>query len=166
VTALPITLREITDENRQAVTLLRVASGQDRFVDSVAESLEEAAATPEGNPWFRAVYAAEEPVGFVMLSWDVVPQPGILGPWFLWRLLIDERHQRRGYGREAMRQIVDIVRANGAQELLTSFQPGDGGPGRFYERLGFRPTGDVEEGEIVLSLHLGPPPVAKCPGSS
>ena len=39
------------------------------------------------------------PVGFVMLSWNVVPQPPrIIGPWFLWKLLVDERHQHRGYG--------------------------------------------------------------------
>jgi diamine N-acetyltransferase len=149
-----VTLREITDQNRDAVIALRVAPGQERFVDSVAQSLEEAAATPEGNPWYRAVYAGEEPVGFVMLSWDVVPQPGILGPYFLWRLLIDERHQRRGYGREALRQIVDLVRTAGATELLTSYHPDEGEPWPFYQRLGFEPTGEVEDGEIVLRLDL------------
>jgi diamine N-acetyltransferase len=39
------------------------------------------------------------PVGFVMLSWNVPPgRPGILGPYFLWRLLVDERFQGRGFG--------------------------------------------------------------------
>jgi hypothetical protein len=32
-------------------------------------------------------------VGFVMVSWNVEPQPPeIIGPWFLWKLLIDQRH--------------------------------------------------------------------------
>ncbi len=87
-----------------------------------------------------------------MLSWDVTPSPGILGPWFLWRLLIDERHQGRGYGGAALRQIVDIVRAAGATELLTSYVPGDGGPWPFYERFGFVPTGELDGVEIVLRL--------------
>lgn len=151
----PVELREISDANRPAVTALRVAPGQERFVDAVEESLAEAAETPEAKPWYRAVYAGEEPVGFVMLSWNVTPAPGILGPWFLWRLLIDERHQRRGYGRAALEQLVDLIRAEGATELLTSYNPDDGNPWTFYERFGFVPTGDVEDGEIVLRLAIG-----------
>jgi GNAT superfamily N-acetyltransferase len=91
-----------------------------------------------------------------MLSSDVEPQPPeIFGPCFLWGLLIDDRHQRRGHGLEVMRQIVDIVRAEGGTELLTSFVPGDDGPWGFYTRLGFVPTGDVDEaGEIVVRLAL------------
>ena len=149
-----VSLREITDENRDAVSALRVGQGQERFVSSVVESLEEAAATPQAAPWYRAVYADEEPVGFVMLSWNVTPAPGILGPYFLWRLLIDEHQQRRGFGREALVQIVDLVRADGATELLTSYHPGDGEPWPFYQRFGFEPTGHVDEGEIVLRLDL------------
>jgi GNAT superfamily N-acetyltransferase len=151
-----ITLREITDANREAVLGVSVAPEQKRFVGSVAGALEDAAEMPEAAPWYRAIYADEEPVGFVMLSWDVVPQPPVInGPWFLWKLLIDQRHQRRGYGREALRQIVEIVREAGAAELLTSYVPGEGGPGEFYERLGFVPTGELDpEGEIILQLPL------------
>jgi diamine N-acetyltransferase len=147
-------LREITDENREAVRALRVGPGQERFVASVAKSLADAATTPEGNPWYRAIYAGDEPVGFVMLSWDVTPAPGIFGPWFLWRLLIDERHQRRGYGRAALDLIVDLVRAEGATELLTSYQPGEGEPWPFYEKFGFRSTGEVDGSEILIALDL------------
>jgi diamine N-acetyltransferase len=155
-----VDLREITDANRAAVVALHVIPGQEQFVASVAESLDEAASTPEGNPWYRAIYAGGEPVGFVMLSWAVRPTADILGPWFLWRLLIDERHQRRGIGRATLRQVVDLIRANGATELLTSYHPGDGEPWPFYERFGFRPTGAIDHGEIVLSLDLQDRPSA------
>jgi diamine N-acetyltransferase len=151
---LPVTLREITDANRDAVVALKVAPGQEQFVAGVAESIDEAAETPHGAPWYRAIYAGDEPVGFVMLSWDVTPGPGIIGPWFLWRLLIDARHQRQGYGRETLRQVVDLIREAGANELLTSYQPGDGEPWPFYERLGFVPTGQIDGSEIVLRLDL------------
>jgi diamine N-acetyltransferase len=152
-----VTLRELTEENRPEVLALRVAPNQERFVSSVAESLEEAAEYPQASPWYRAVYAGDEPVGFVMLSWDCVPQPPeILGPWFLWKLLIDERHQGRGYGREVMRQVADLIRAAGGDELLTSHVVGgEGTPGPFYEGLGFVPTGQVDsQGEVVLRLPL------------
>jgi diamine N-acetyltransferase len=154
-----VSLREITDENRARVVALRVGSNQERFVGTVAGALSDAEEIPEGKPWYRAIYAADKPVGFVMLSWNVPPHPPrIIGPWFLWKLLIDERHQKRGYGRAAVELIAQVVRANGAAELLTSCVPGDDGPESFYRRLGFLPTGDVDEnGEIILALDLTAP---------
>ncbi len=151
-----ITLREIIDANAEAVLALRTTSEQEQFVSGVRHSLVEAEETPEGKPWFRAVYDDEQPVGFVMLSWDceTVP-PDINGPWFLWKLLIDHRFQGRGHGREVVRQVVDVVRAEGATELLTSHVPGEGGPAGFYARLGFVPRGDVDsQGEIIMRLPL------------
>ncbi len=156
-----VTLREITDANRDAVTALKVRPGQENFVDGVAESIQEAAETPEGAPWYRAIYAAEEPVGFVMLSWNVTPQPGIIGPWYLWRLLIDERFQGRGYGRAALRRVIDLIRAEGASELLTSYQPGIGEPWPFYEKLGFAPTGEMDGTEVILRLDLTTEPAGE-----
>ena len=154
MTDRPVTLREITDANRDEVTALSAGAAEGRFVASVAKSFRDAAETPEGNPWYRAIYAGDEPVGFVMLSWDVTPAPGIFGPWFLWRLLIDERFQGRGYGRETIRLVIDLIRPEGATELLTSYVPGEDGPQGFYEKLGFTPTGEIDEGEIVIRLPI------------
>jgi GNAT superfamily N-acetyltransferase len=153
---MTITLREITDDNAESVRALRTTHAQEQFVSTVADSLEEAADHPEGNPWFRAVYDDEQPVGFVMLSWDVEPQPpDINGPWFLWKLLIDHRHQGRGYGREVVRQLAELVRRHGGTELLTSHVVGEGGPAGFYARLGFVPRGDLDpQGEVILRLPL------------
>jgi len=153
---MTVTLRALTDENSADVLALRVAPEQLRFVGSVADALADAAEFPEASPWYRAIYDDEEPVGFVMLSWDVTPVPGkIIGPWFLWKLLIDERHQRRGYGRAALSRVVEMVRDAGATELLTSYTTGEGEPWPFYERFGFVPTGERDDaGEIILSLDL------------
>jgi diamine N-acetyltransferase len=151
-----VTLGEITDRNREAVLALRVAPGQERFVGSVRNALAQAARYPHANPWYRAVCAGGEPAGFVMVSWDVEPQPPeIIGPWSLWKLLIDQRHQGRGYGAEAVWHVAGLVRAEGATELLTSHVPQDGGPAAFYERLGFVPTGQLDmNGEVIVRLVL------------
>lgn len=151
-----VTLVEITEANRAAVLALRVAPEQERFVSSVEASLAEAAESPEGRPWYRAVYVDGEPVGFVMLSWNVPPRPpDLIGPWLLWKLLIDRRHQGRGYGTDVVRQVARLVRAEGGTELLTGYVPADGGPAGFYARLGFVPTGDLDEdGEVVARLRL------------
>ena len=148
-----VQLREITDDNREAVRALRVRGRQRRFVASVSRSLRDAAKAPKANPWYRAVYCGDEPVGFVMLSWKARKGP-YRGRHFLWRLLIDKRHQRRGIGRAVLTQIVDLVRADGGTELLTSYEPGKGEPWPFYQQFGFRPTGGIDDGEIVLRLPL------------
>ncbi len=151
-----VSLREITDQNREAVVALHIAASQEGYVSNVADSLEEARDTPEGNPWCRAIYVEDQPVGFVMLSWNVTPDPPrIIGPWFLWKLLIDERHQGCGYGREAVKLVADIARDHGASELLTSYVVGERGPESFYKQIGFVPTGEQDErGETILALRL------------
>lgn len=154
MTSSGVHLREITDDNRDAVCALRVRRDQEQFVASVATSLDDAAEEPEANPWYRAVYSGDEPVGFVMLSWNVPDDRSGVGKYYLWRLLIDEHHQGCGIGREVLTQVVDLVRADGATDLYTSYEPGAGEPGPFYLRFGFEPTGEVDDGEIVLRLTL------------
>jgi GNAT superfamily N-acetyltransferase len=154
--AVTVSLREITDDNRDAVLALRVTADQERFVGSVRDALADAAEYPHARPWYRVVCAGDEPVGFVMLSWNVEPRPpDIIGPWFLWKLLVDRRHQGRGHGAEAVRRVAELVRAEGASELLTSYVPLDGGPAGFYRRLGFVPTGELDgNGEVIVRLVL------------
>ncbi|WP_030479130.1 GNAT family N-acetyltransferase [Lentzea albidocapillata] len=154
-----IRLVEITDANRDAVVAVRVHPAQERFVASVEKSFVHARENPEAKPWFRAVYAGDVPVGFVMLSWDNVPGPGLHGPYFLWRLLVGAEHQGRGYGSAILDEVVALLRAAGAADLLTSYVPGEGSPEPFYRAFGFVPTGEADEdGEIILRLELGSRP--------
>jgi diamine N-acetyltransferase len=153
-----VTLREVTADNEAAVRALTVVPGQELFVASVGESLDEAASTPDAHPWYRAIYPADQPVGFVMLSFDVPPgRPEYPWRYFLWRLPVDARYQHRGYGRAAMALVVDIVRRSpGASDLFTSVHPGEGGPALFYRSLGFEPRGEWFDGEEVYRLPLRP----------
>ncbi len=156
VAGVIMTLRPITDDNRVSVLALRVRPSQERFVGSVQQALQDAADYPHAKPWYRAMYVGDDPVGFVMVSWNVPPQPpDIIGPWFLWKLLVDRRYQGRGYGAQAVRTITELVRAEGAIELLTSYVAEEGGPAGFYQRLGFVPTGELDrDGEVIVSLAL------------
>lgn len=151
-----VTLREITDENRDAVLALRVNDVQSEYVADVAQSLADAIDYPEAKAWYRAVYADDEPVGFVMISDGITdPDPTLLGPYYLWRLLVDERHQGRGYGSGAIDRVVEHVRSRpDGSTLLVSCHPGPDTPIPFYESYGFVLTGEVHEGEPVLALDL------------
>ncbi|MEU0886132.1 GNAT family N-acetyltransferase [Lentzea sp. NPDC005914] len=150
-----IRLVEITDANRDAVIALRVHPAQEKFVASVETSFRHAQAYPDAKPWFRAVYDGDTPVAFVMLSWNLVPRPEWRGPYFLWRLLVDARFQGRGYGTAILDEVVRLIRADGATELITSYMPGEGCPEPFYRAYGFEPTGEIDaEGEPILALDL------------
>jgi diamine N-acetyltransferase len=154
-----VTLREITSANRAKVETLRVAAEQRGYVDGVSRSLTEAAATPASRPWYRAIYAGEVPVGFVMLADDVPPNdPSIRWRYYLWRMLVDERYQRRGYGRSALDRVVEHLRTRpGADALMTSIVPGEHSPLDFYLRYGFESTGEWFDHEQVLRLPLSGP---------
>jgi diamine N-acetyltransferase len=160
-------LREITSANRAVVEALTVTAVQAEYVTGVAESLVEAAETPDACPWYRAVYADDTPVGFVMISDGItVVNPDYLGPFYLWRLLIDQRHQGRGHGSAALDLVVEYLRTRpNARVLLTSVGQGPASPLGFYLRHGFRATGDVHQGELVLELDLPTtPPLGLPPG--
>lgn len=154
-TASAVTLREITAETVRAICALAVAESQKGFVAPNAVSLAQALFAPEA--WYRAIYLGDEPAGFVMLydeslrsSPPEAPQVGV------WRFMIDQRFQGRGVGRAALLQVIEHVRRRGHfRTLELSYVPGPGCPEPFYRGLGFRPTGRVDDGEIVLEIPLG-----------
>jgi diamine N-acetyltransferase len=144
-----ISLREITKENLRNILGLKVAPEQERFVASNAVSIAQAYFDRD-IAWFRAIYASDTPVGFVMLHDEPAERK-----YYLWRFMVDHRYQKLGYGARALNQVIEYVRQRpGAHECLTSVVPGEGSPGFFYEKLGFAYTGDIDEGERVMRKPL------------
>jgi RimJ/RimL family protein N-acetyltransferase len=146
---------EVTADNLHATTQLATHRSQERFVAPVTQSLAEALVPPveDGvtvDPWYRAVVADGELAGFVMLARS---QPGAEEPW-LWRLLVDRMHQRRGIGSRIVDLVVDQCREWGDATLLTSWVPGKGSPEPMYLGRGFVPTGEIDDGEVVARLAL------------
>ncbi|MBE2215023.1 MAG: GNAT family N-acetyltransferase [Opitutaceae bacterium] len=143
-----VSLREITESSLLDVLRLKVREGQERFVATNAVSIAQAHFSRVA--WFRAIYADEIPVGFVMISDDPAkPEYGV------WRFMIDARYQGMGFGRRAMQALIAHVRTRpGARELFVSCVEGEGTPIPFYESLGFRLTGAYDEGEAIMRLDL------------
>jgi RimJ/RimL family protein N-acetyltransferase len=154
--ATSVRLTEITPDNLRRVNELQTHASQTRFVSPVAASLGTALFPPivDGAPlvpWLRAIEADDELVGFVMMSQATAhhPEP------FIWRLLIDRRHQRRGVGSTALDLVIDHCKASGAASVLVSWTEGRGSPAPMYLARGFVPTGDLDDGETVARLSLG-----------
>jgi diamine N-acetyltransferase len=146
-----VRLEPITEDNLKAVFDLQVGPGQDAFVAPNPWSLAQAQAAHD-IAWPRAVVDGHEVVGFLMLEIDPHEEDG--RPFWLWRMMIAADRQRRGYGTAAIALACHEVRSRGGTELYTSWVPGEGSPGPFYERLGFVPTGELDEDEIVGRLTL------------
>lgn len=102
-------------------------------------------------PWMRGIVADGVPAGFLMTTTTY----GLREGWYLWRLLIDRVHQRRGIGRLALELLIDELRQRRVPQLFVSCGEGHGSPRPFYEALGFEPTGlfvDSVEPEFVLPI--------------
>lgn len=146
-----VELQPITKDNVKAVFDLRVAPEQERYVAPNPWSLAQALAEQD-VAWPRVIVASGDVVGFLMLEIDLADEDG--QPYWLWRLMVDAAHQNRGYGRAALELAIDELRGRGAGELFTSWVPGEAGPEVFYLQLGFVPTGEIDDGEIVARLAL------------
>jgi putative membrane protein len=142
-----VTLREITPANIDWVGEVRVVGEQRFHVASVAKTFWQASG--RDDVWMRAIYAGEEPVGFVALRLRGEEA-------YLARLIVDFRHQGRGYGKEAIRLVIEQARAlPGCNRVTLSHVPSNARVARLYERFGFRHTGAVDdEGEVEMRLDL------------
>ncbi len=144
-----VTLREVTADSLGEVIRLKVSGSQQHFVAPNEISIAQAHYQPKA--WYRAIYADETPVGYVMLLDDPeTPR------YYLWRYMLDARYQGLGFGRAALEQVIAYVRARpNATELTLSYVPGEGTPRGFYEKLGFRDTGVEHGGELEMRLEWG-----------
>lgn len=143
-----IALKKITEDTLVPILKLKVAENQKNFVADNAVSIAQAHFSK--TAWFRGIYRDDEPVGFVML--DINPEEN---DFYLWRFMIAEPFQGKGYGKKALELVLDHVRTiPEAREFLTSYVPGEGCPGPFYIKNGFEETGDWDDGEKVLKFTL------------
>ena len=143
-----IELRDITMENFHECIKLSVAEQQRGFVASNMYSLAEAKADGVSNP--RAIYAKGQMVGFTMYNFD--PKSGI---GYIDRLMVAEGFQGRGYGRAAMTEVIQLLSSTpGCCCIRTSFEPTNAIAETLYESLGFRKTGEIDHGELVMVLNV------------
>jgi diamine N-acetyltransferase len=145
-----VSFQEITGETVNEIIKLSdtLSAPHRRMVATNAISI--AQAHFNKNAWFRAIYADDTPVGFIML-YDNPEKPR----YFLWRLMIAGPYQGIGFGEQAIRLLIEYVMTRpGARELLVSCGEGEGSPEGFYARLGFKRTGEVDDDEVVMSLPL------------
>ena len=156
VLAKKVTLKRITRRNLGAVLKLKVKPKQEFLVATNAKSIAQAHFYREA--WFRAIYLGNTPIGFVLLVDTTVKYKRIKQKnpaLYIWRLMIDEKFQGKGYGREAVELVINHLKTRpNAKEVTLHHEQTDGNAGEFYEKLGFKLTGKVEHNELERKLIL------------
>lgn len=142
-----ISLRQITKENIDEVLSLRVNDEQKTFVSSNSESLAQAYVYRE-TAWPFAVYEDDTLVGFIMMGYYDVKQY-----YTLWKFMIDEKYQNKGYGRQALKLGLDFIKDKfGQVDIYTGVAVGNKVAKGLYESVGFADTGLREFGMEELCL--------------
>jgi histidinol dehydrogenase len=147
-------IRPVDKDNLVELMRLAVAPEQEGFVAPVAKSIAQAAFEPNGRQY--GLYADGQPVGYLLLfdSRYDAEDPG--DELYIWRLLIDAAHQRKGYGRAAVRWVIGEARRQGFAQVGLSHKPENPAGTDFYEPLGFAYTGELNHGERSMVLPLQP----------
>ena len=149
-----IRLEPVTHDNWRAVIALEIAEDQRAFLDS--ESMVHALAEMQFYPDFKA-YAVTDGdimVGFVSHGRSS-ERPNI---WWIPLIVIDRRHQHKGYGRAVMEAVIDYVRreAPDCTSIGLKYKPANEVARRLYASLGFVETDEFdEEGNVRAWLELG-----------
>lgn len=133
--------------------MLKLRPGQEDLVAPVAWSLADAYTAPD-IAWPRLIYDGDQLVGFIMAAFDP-DNTSELYHSYLWRLNVSAEHQGRGYGRFAVESLCQEAMRRGQRRLTVSYHPSENGPEGFYRRLGFQPTGDRNQGEVVAECIFG-----------
>lgn len=146
---MAVTLRPITKENWEVAAKLEVREDQEGFVASNLHAIAEA----QFYPWTRpmAIYHGGRMVGFLVYGRDPAD-----GTYWLYRFMIDRRHQGRGYGKQALAGLIAMLRREpGCVGISVGYQPDNVAAERLYLSAGFVKGEPAPWGESTAHLEFG-----------
>lgn len=151
---MSVTLRDITGDNYFQVLELKISPEQEaaKFVSPVVRSLADAwFYREEGITYPKAVYADEDLVGFIMYELDTEEQQV-----FIWRFLIDQRYQGKGYGRQTIEVVLEMAKEQAQMtKVVADYVDGNEPMKKILLDLGFEETGfDQDSKEHIMVYQL------------
>ena len=156
---MSLSVRQVTKDNWNELVRLKVREDQKNFVASnvysIAESqfgYDEKDGKGHWDFYPFGIYDDETPVGFLMygINYDYPETQGLIV-----RLMVDENHQGKGYGKFAMQKVLEIFRADvRIQNAIITYAPENDGARKLYANIGFVENGEVLDGETVAVLRL------------
>ena len=159
-----VRLEKINGKNVWDALSLSVKEDQREFVASNDVSIIEAYTTITANGYAFpfGIYDDEQLVGFLMIGfdkddyWDDAPDIANCN-YNLWRLMIDQRYQHKGYGRKAVELALEFIRTfpcGKADYCWLSYEPENVVAKELYASFGFAETGEKDGEELIATLKL------------
>lgn len=145
-----INFKPVTENNRQEILGLKLAHGQEGFIESVSQCLFEADHNKRWKP--LGIYDGEQLVGFAMYGFfrrEYFP----FGRLWLDRLLIDMDFQGRGYGKAALNGLIMLLKSEyPKKDIYLSVVKGNDAAAKLYQEFGFYFNGkkDVHGEDIMV----------------
>ncbi len=144
-----VVLRSITKDNLDEVLRLKVSKNQENFVSANSYSLSQAWVY-KNTAFPFAIYADDVLVGFMMLGYYEEREQ-----YTLWKFMIDEKYQNKGYGKQALALGIQYLIENfHVKSVYTGVVFGNTVAKKLYESLGFRETGVTDETCLEMKLQL------------
>lgn len=127
---------------------LHVRENQRRYAADSSGILARAYAYRESRSRAFIIYDDDTPVGMALYyDWE--------DAYNFSQFFIDERYQGKGLGYEAARLVIREMEKDGVyHKVVLCYVEGDEAAERLYRKLGFSPTGEKEEDEIVMEKQL------------
>lgn len=159
-----ITLREITQVNFEECIYLKLTEAQSEHIATNVYSLAEAYSLTNHDhyvPMAYAIYHNETMVGFIMAVYQPIDENDPDDEediYYLARLMIDKKYQGKGYGKEAVKKLLELMRTfpyGPATAVVLSLDPNNLVAKSLYMSLGFKETDEVDEdGDQIWKLKL------------
>lgn len=144
-----INLKEITEENFIHAFNLKLGKEQEKYVSHPIRSLAQAYVYREQCQPF-GIYNEDEMVGYVMIIYDYdIPE------YDIWHMMIDISKQGMGYGKAALKRIIDYIKTKpfGSSKRVTlTCDRNNSVALKLYHKTGFTETGAEYGAEIELSI--------------
>lgn len=145
-----INFKDIDSENVEKVKALKIKKNQEGFIETVEECLQEASIYKEWHP--VAIYNYEEVIGFAMY--------GSFGPnkhTWIDRILIEDKHQNKGFGKAAMKKLINIVsQTYNVDTIYLSIVEENKVAHKLYTSIGFQYMNekDPSNGELMFKYEV------------
>ena len=127
-------LKTITKDNWLKAISLSVREDQKKFVAPNAVSL--AQLNFLENFHAKGIYLNDEMVGFTLYGIDEDDHE-----YWIYRMMIDQKHQGKGYGKEAIKLVIEDIqnmKEDRHQTITLSYEPTNEHAKRIYEKVGFQ----------------------------
>ncbi|MDL2220418.1 GNAT family N-acetyltransferase [Eubacteriales bacterium OttesenSCG-928-N14] len=145
-----ITLRRVDESNYRQIIDLKLPDQPGLVAPNIFSLAQAWVFSEYAHPF--GIYNDEDLVGFLLLMYHPKKKEASI-----WRMMIAQQHQGKGYGTQAMKLAIDLVQKDGRFDAIyLDYVVGNERAKHLYEKMGFRETGEIEDDEVIMKLQLQP----------